>query len=646
MKVSVIIPVFNTTPSELECCLKSVRDQDFDSFEVIIVDDGSIENEDRIHILSKYNALTTFRILTHKDNRGLPAARNTGLKAATGDYVVHLDSDDFWRSNSVLITLYNTAITDGCEILRFNGNFFSDGKLGPDLMSQKLVVNKVLSEDLSLMAFRSVFLFFFKRAFILSNNLYFHPLISIGEDAVYISRALSQSKSISTVNESFYGYRIDNASMMRSTWSIEQFIDENNAAREVIYNLRKHKHALEYYVVYRYKQYFVKAILPRALLYLREDDFFAVLKDHGSALNEAEKYLDPSLISKPQFRLFKKFLQLRSFYKFSRILYLPLKALYPTLFKLYKMRDIRAGVKRRIKGIIRRISFGWRFRFSFFTRDRYGVNKEGFENFLIDSTSINSLKKGLSVLLRVKDEEDNIRQSIESIISSANEIAVIDNGSSDGTVAVVQKMIDNHPEGNKIHLHHYPFNVARCGAEHNSTPENSVHNLAYYYNWCVSKCRFNTIIKWDADMVLVDDDEAIKAFNAQVKHACNSPFLTGVVLNSQTVYMLNEKDGYKSQLEVNGEIRIFSNSKHVMFTKGTDFECLTFMWPYKLRVLDTPCAYEIKNLSHNEFSHWSKVSFSTQRKVQEYRNFIGLRDNLFRQDQYQHFPRITLGEIE
>ena len=646
MKVSVIIPVFNTTPLELECCLKSVRDQNFDSYEVIIVDDGSIKNEDRTRILDNFTALNEFRLLTHSENKGLPVARNTGLKAARGEYVVHLDSDDFWLSNSVLLTLYNTSIIDGCEILRFNGQYCSDGKLGSSLMPMKLVVNKALSKDITLMAFRSVFLFFFKRTFILSNNLYFHPLISIGEDAVYISRALSKSNRISTINESFYGYRIDNASMMRSAWDVGQFIDENNAAREVVYNLRKHKHALEFYVVYRYKQYFVKAILPRALLYLKEDDFFSVLKDHSDALNAAEKYLDPALISKPQFRLFKKFLQLRMFYKLSRVLYFPLKAFYPSLIKLYKMCGIRAWVRPRIKGVIHRLSFGWRYRFLFSTRDRYGLNKEGFKDYTFESARRSSLEKGLSVLLRVKDEESNIRQSIQSIISSANEIAVIDNGSSDGTVAVVQALIDDHPEGYKIRLYHYPFKVARCGAEHNSTSENSVHNLAFYYNWCVSKCRFNTVIKWDADMLLINDVEKLKLFNAQVKRVCNSIFLTGVHLNSQTVYLLNEKDGYKSQLEASGEIRIFSNSKYVSFTKGEDFELLTFMRPFRLRVLNTPCAYEIKRLSHDEFSHWSKASFSTPRKAQEFRNFVALRDNLLRTDQYLDFPQITLTEYK
>ncbi len=648
LKVSVIIPVFNTLPAELECCLKSVQDQDFESFEVIIVNDGSVGNEERARILSKFNDGAKFRLLTHEENRGLPVARNTGLDAAKGDYIVHLDSDDFWLSNRVLSTLYNIAIIDGCEILRFNGQYFSDGKLGSNLMSQKLVVNKALSEDLCLMAFRSVFLFFFKRAFILSNNLYFNPLISIGEDAVYISSTLSQSKRISTVNESFYGYRIDNVSMMRSPWGVGQFVDENNAAREVIYNLREHKQELKRYIGYRYKMYFINAILPRALLYLQERDFFTVLKEHKGTLDEADKYLGRELMLSFNFRLFRSFLQIRTLRRLSGVLYLPLKAFYSTFVKLYKMRGIKSMLKwglRSGKRIIQRVNFGWRFRFVLSSRNRREVNCDGFNDYTIESTPRSRLKVGLSVLLRVKDEEVNIRQSIESIISSANEIAVIDNGSHDGTVAVVQAMIDNHTEGHKIRLYSYPFNVARCGVEHNSTPEDSVHNLAYYYNWCVSKCRFNTIIKWDADMVLINDSETRKVFNAQVKAACNAPYLTGVHLSSQTVYLFNEKEGYKSQLEVNGEIRIFSNSKYVMFTKGKDFETLTFIRPFRVWKLGMPVAYEIKRLSHDEFSHWSKPSFSTPRKVQEYRNFVALRDDLLRPDQYEYFPRITLEEM-
>jgi len=309
------------------------------------------------------------------------------------------------------------------------------------------------------------------------------------------------------------------------------------------------------------------------------------------------------------------------------------------------MRSIKPILKRGIKHIIQKVSLGWHFRFVFSTHNRREINSDGFKDYAIERTPRSRLKIGLSVLLRVKDEKENIRQSINSIISSANEVAVIDNGSRDGTVAVVQAMIDSHPEGNKIRLYSYPFNVARCGAEHNSTPEDSINSLAYYYNWCLSKCRFNTIIKWDADMVFINEDETRKLFDAQVRRACNSAYLTGVYLGSQTVYLLNENDGYKSQLEVNGEIRMFSNSKYVMFTKGKDFEVLTFMRPFKVRKLSIPIAYETKRLSHDEFSHWSEISFSMPRKVQEYRNFVGLRDNLLCPNQYKHFCRITLEEI-
>ncbi len=649
MNVSVIIPVFNTLPEELECCLKSVKDQDFESFEIIVVDDGSAEDDERSRVLSKFKDGDKFRFLTHDENKGLPVARNTGINAAKGDYIVHLDSDDFWLSNRVLSTLYNTARIDRCEILRFNGQFFSGGKLGANLMSQQVVINKALSDAPCLQTFRSVFLFLFKRTFILSNNLLFNPLINIGEDAVYISSVLTQSKRISTINESFYGYRIDNISMMRSPWKRAQFLDENNAAREVLFNLREHEQVLKRYVVYRYKKYFIKAILPRALMYLKEDDFFLVLKDHDITLEEADRYLGHTLNSSLKFRLFASFLKIRALYKLSKVLYFPLKALYPTLVKLYKMQSVMVGLKRRIKSYARRIietvSFDWHFKFSSSGYKGKVINREGLEAYAIERVPRNQLKKGLSVLLRVKDEECNIRQSICSIMPSANEITVIDNGSRDGTLAVVQDIIDTHPEGNKIRLYSYPFTVSRCGSEHNSTPEDSVHSLAYYYNWCVSKCRFNTIIKWDADMVFINDDETKKLFDTQITAASNSPYLTGVSLNTQTVYLLNEQGGYKSQLEVNGEIRIFSNSEYVIFTKGKDWEVLTFLRPFRLRRLNRPCAYEIKNLSHDEFSHWSKVSFSSPRKIQEYRNFVGLRDGLLQQYQYQHFPRITLEEI-
>ena len=96
MDASVIIPVYNVAPY-IEDCLQSVMRQTYaGSMECLIVDDGGIDESIPIaeRMIAEYDGPIRFEIIHHKHNRGLSAARNTGMEKAVGDYIFFLDSDD------------------------------------------------------------------------------------------------------------------------------------------------------------------------------------------------------------------------------------------------------------------------------------------------------------------------------------------------------------------------------------------------------------------------------------------------------------------------------------------------------------------------------------------------------------------------
>ena len=96
MKVSILIPVYNVAPY-IEKCLGSVMAQTYPGgMECILVDDCGQDNSIGVaeKMISDYQGTIHFRILHHDHNRGLSAARNTAMQAATGDYLFFLDSDD------------------------------------------------------------------------------------------------------------------------------------------------------------------------------------------------------------------------------------------------------------------------------------------------------------------------------------------------------------------------------------------------------------------------------------------------------------------------------------------------------------------------------------------------------------------------
>lgn len=116
--VSVIIPVYNVGKF-IERCVRSLMEQTMDNVEYIFVDDASPDNSIQIlqEVLADYpKRRDNVRILTHAENKGLPAARNTGLAVAQGKYIFHCDSDDFVEPD-MLEQLYGKAIECDADIV-------------------------------------------------------------------------------------------------------------------------------------------------------------------------------------------------------------------------------------------------------------------------------------------------------------------------------------------------------------------------------------------------------------------------------------------------------------------------------------------------------------------------------------------------
>lgn len=91
-KVSIIIPAYNIAPY-LERCLESVRRQTYEKLQIMIIDDGSIDQTGKI--ADSYAEKDKRFHVIHKENRGVSAARKTGLEQAVGEYIGFVDGDDY-----------------------------------------------------------------------------------------------------------------------------------------------------------------------------------------------------------------------------------------------------------------------------------------------------------------------------------------------------------------------------------------------------------------------------------------------------------------------------------------------------------------------------------------------------------------------
>lgn len=91
--VSVVVPVYNRA-LVLPCALKSVLAQTMQDFEVVVVDDGSVDD---LALVVASLSDSRIRLIRHSENMGTAAARNTGVQTACGEYIAFLDSDDLWE---------------------------------------------------------------------------------------------------------------------------------------------------------------------------------------------------------------------------------------------------------------------------------------------------------------------------------------------------------------------------------------------------------------------------------------------------------------------------------------------------------------------------------------------------------------------
>lgn len=118
MLLSIVVPIYKVEPF-LRKCIDSLLNQDLiaEEYEIILVDDGSPDNCGLIadEYAAKFNNI---RVI-HQENRGLSSARNSGVKAARGEYIQFVDSDDYLEPN-VLGKLITRVQSDNLDVLRFN----------------------------------------------------------------------------------------------------------------------------------------------------------------------------------------------------------------------------------------------------------------------------------------------------------------------------------------------------------------------------------------------------------------------------------------------------------------------------------------------------------------------------------------------
>lgn len=228
IKVSVIVPVYNCKML-LERAIESVVSQkDFFENELILIDDGSTDGSSQI--CDKYNNLYDNIKVIHQQNSGVSSARNNGIKAAEGEWIFFLDSDDyliedafekmFFQGDADLICARNDSNVPRQS--DFLGSFESGLYESYDIKDE--LINFLSSSN---QFFFTCWAKLFKRSLIVENSILFPDGQAYAEDMVFVYTYLRYCKSVSFVKDQVYYYFVNEnnaTSVVPKSFEVESFI--------------------------------------------------------------------------------------------------------------------------------------------------------------------------------------------------------------------------------------------------------------------------------------------------------------------------------------------------------------------------------------------------------------------------------------
>lgn len=225
--LSVIIPVYNVEKYLTEC-VESVLGQTYRDYEIILVDDGSTDSGGAM--CDDY-ARKDHRIrVIHQPNGGLSAARNTGLKAASGKYVYFLDSDDYIE-DCTLEHLASLAEQEAADVVFFDGYVFFDECEEDSSVSRYIRKKRYLPEkgrEMLLQLLRSdeyrtaVPLMLLRKEYLIQNGLWFLEGI-IHEDELFTFLVYNADGQVCHCHEQLYARRIRPASIMTASGALRRY---------------------------------------------------------------------------------------------------------------------------------------------------------------------------------------------------------------------------------------------------------------------------------------------------------------------------------------------------------------------------------------------------------------------------------------
>lgn len=256
-KYTYIIPVYKAE-DYLDECLSSILKQTYSDYEILLVDDESPDNSGAM--CDAYAQKYDFIRVIHQKNGGASVARNTGIQNAAGEYVIFLDSDDFWDDAEGLRKI-DALFQPGVDAVGFASRtfYFESGNSVDDRYNYPPELNSMLPEEslkymvehdlLNMHSSKKAF----RKAFLIDNGLFYKPGIRT-EDVEWGLRIANCLPTYRFLNEKLYVYRQHSGSVTKVIGAkhLEEYLGIIRKFVDYTYCNETVKSALLSYVAYQY----------------------------------------------------------------------------------------------------------------------------------------------------------------------------------------------------------------------------------------------------------------------------------------------------------------------------------------------------------------------------------------------------------
>lgn len=209
-KVSVIVPVYNVE-AYLNRCIDSILNQTFWDFELILVDDGSTDKSGAI--CDAYKKMDERVRVIHKRNAGVSAARNTGIDAANGQYIMFVDSDDYIDAEmltALILRMDNGVDLVACSIKMIMKTKEQNFTLPNNVYNSKKLLEMYGLEKVPQICLCGPWCKLYRNQLIKNENIKFDGALFLGEDTHFNLQYLLHCRNIVTMNDIYYFYMREN----------------------------------------------------------------------------------------------------------------------------------------------------------------------------------------------------------------------------------------------------------------------------------------------------------------------------------------------------------------------------------------------------------------------------------------------------